>query len=356
VSPFSRREFLAVAAVGTLSGPEWRRYSDPATELEVIRLTDPAYVSGMAVPWLHQFTRRTNSLIYWSERAGTQQAFLISLKQGTSQQLTEVKALDGASLSLSPDERSFFFFDGQTLNVSQLTPIRPREIYRVPENSARTGFSVAGDGTVILAERSGAKSRLLTLTGLPPRPIVVKTLAEIDEEVSDVMARPLHMQVMYRAGGALWIVNRDGSGRRQLKTEPGQTGEALWIPSGRTFIYLHIPDDSKELITLREHAPDDGTDTLLAKTSQFISASPNGDASVFAGASRSLASAYVLILLRVARRELTLCEHHASDPRMVQPVFTPDSRSVLFVSDRHGKPAVYMVPVAKFVEETSEPQ
>jgi oligogalacturonide lyase len=118
-------------------------------------------------------------------------------------------------------------------------------------------------------------------------------------------------------------------------------------------IYLHIPENPKELVTLREHAPDDGSDKLLAKTSQFISVSPNADASVFTGASRSKASAYVLILLRVVRRELTLCEHHASDPAMVEPVFTPDSQSIVFVSDRHGKPALYQVHVARFVEETS---
>ena len=148
------------------------------------------------------------------------------------------------------------------------------------------------------------------------------------------------------------IVNNDWSGNRQLKTEPGNTGPALWIPSGRTLIYLHIPDDPKQLITLRENAPDEGTDTLLGKTSQFSSASPNADASVFTGASRSRASAYVLILLRVARREMTLCEHRASDPAIVRPVFSPDSKSVLFVSDRHGKPSLYQVRVGRFVDET----
>jgi oligogalacturonide lyase len=138
-----------------------------------------------------------------------------------------------------------------------------------------------------------------------------------------------------------------------LKTAPGKTGSALWVPSGRTLIYLHIPDGSKELITLREHNPDTGADTLLGKTTQYISASPNADASVFVAASGSVASPYILILLRSVRRELTLCEHHASDAAMVNPAFTPDSRNVLFVSDRHGKPAVYMMPVARFVEETA---
>ena len=72
----------------------------------------------------------------------------------------------------------------------------------------------------------------------------------------------------------------------------------------------------------------------------------------FAGASRSLASAYVVILLRVVRRELTLCEHRASNPGMVSPVFSPDSQNVFFVSDRHGKQVIYRVRVDKFVEAT----
>ena len=85
-----------------------------------------------------------------------------------------------------------------------------------------------------------------------------------------------------------------------------------------------------------------------------ICTKPNSDASVFAGASRSKASSYILILLRVTRRELALCEHHASDPSLVSVVFAPDSQSIFFVSDRHGKPAIYRVPVERFVEETGD--
>ena len=56
----------------------------------------------------------------------------------------------------------------------------------------------------------------------------------------------------------------------------------------------------------------------------------------------------------MTKRELTLCEHRASDPSLVTVVFTSDSQSIIFVSDRHGKPALYRVPVEKFVEETGD--
>jgi oligogalacturonide lyase len=356
-----------MAAAGRLSGPEWKRYADPATDLEVVRLTDPAFASGMAAPHLRQFVRRGESLLYWSERhagdsPGARQAFLLDLKQGESRQLTQAAALDPASLSVSPDERSFVFFDGRSLYESPLANVHPREIHVVPEASLRSGLTVASDGAVLFSERENGNSRIVSVFRQQSRRVV-----DADQEIEELMARPRHAQILYRTrgnggtrdnpGGPFWLVNSDGSGKRQLKTEPGQTGGALWIPSGRTLVYLHIPEDPKELITLREHAPDDGTDKLLAKTSQFISASPNADASVFTGASRSRATAYVLILVRVVRRELTLCEHRASDPAMVNPVFSPDSQSIVFVSDRHGKPALYQVHVGRFVEETSaDPQ
>src|ERR1700733_7745550 len=101
--PWSRRQFLAMAAVGRLAGPEWKRYADPATELEVLRLTDPAFASGMTAPHLRQFTRHGEALLYWSERysadsPGARQAFLLDLKQGDSRQLTEAADLDPSTL------------------------------------------------------------------------------------------------------------------------------------------------------------------------------------------------------------------------------------------------------------------
>jgi oligogalacturonide lyase len=341
-----------MAAAGRLAGPEFKRYADPATELEVVRLTDPAFSSGMTAPHLRQFTRRGETLVYWSERysaesPGARQAFLMDLKQGESRQLTQASALDPSSLALSADDRSFVFFDGRSLQESPLVNAHPREIHVVPENAVRKGLTIAADGSVVFSERENGKSRIVSVLRQQSR-----SIARIDQDVEELMARPRHAQILYLAAGQWWLINTDGSAKRPLKTEPGETGGALWIPSGRTLIYLHIPQDPKDLITLREHAPDEGTDTLVAKTSQFVSVSPNADASVFTGASRSRATAYVLILLRVARRELTLCEHRASDPAMVRPVFSPESQSVLFVSDRHGKAALYQVRVARFVEET----
>ena len=78
----------------------------------------------------------------------------------------------------------------------------------------------------------------------------------------------------------------------------------------------------------------------------------NGDSSVMVGASGSKASPYVLLLVRSVKRELTLCEHRASDPRQVTTLFSPNSQRIFFQSDRDGKMAIYTMPVDRLVEET----
>jgi oligogalacturonide lyase len=93
-----------------------------------------------------------------------------------------------------------------------------------------------------------------------------------------------------------------------------------------------------------------GAETLVTPTSQFAAFSPNGDGSVFVGASRSKAQPDVMLLLRSGHSEMTLCEHHASQPAQVCPVFSPDARRVYFQSDRQGKPAIYSVNVELLVE------
>jgi oligogalacturonide lyase len=120
-------------------------------------------------------------------------------------------------------------------------------------------------------------------------------------------------------------------------------------------MYLNIPEDRTQLNAIREYTPDTDNDKLVSKTSQFAHFGFNRDTSVFVGASRNAASPVVLILLRVTHRELTLCEHKASHPETVAPVFAPDSQRIYFQSDRDGKPAIYCVHAEKLVEKTESP-
>jgi oligogalacturonide lyase len=339
-----------MAVAGRIFGPEWRHYSDPATDFEVIRLTDPAFSSGFTAPWLRQFTRH-GELLYWSERTGSRQPFLMNLHSGESRQVAEAAALGPRSLCLASDGRGVVFLDGDTLRYGSLASTHTRDLYSLRSGASLSALTMSADGAMFVAEYLNGQTKIVAAGRGATR-----VIREFPFEVKVLMARPRRSQLLYRAEERLSLMSFDGGGARDLRIAPGHIGEAAWIPSGRTFVYLHVPDSARELITLREYAPEDNSDKLIARTSQFASVAPNLDASVFVGASRSKASAYVLLLVRAVRRELALCEHHASDPSMVSPVFSPDSQSVFFVSDRHGKPALYRVHVEKFVEETDDGQ
>jgi oligogalacturonide lyase len=362
----TRRAFLATVAASTVHAEqakgksfpsEWGRYPDPATEFEVYRLTDPAHASHLPAYYNRAFSHRSGFLLFWSDRTGSNQAFRMDLKSGECRQLTEAEELDGDSITLAPDERSFFYFDGPSLRQTNFGGLRDREVYRIAEGWKRgPGGSVTGDGVSATISEAREKTSRIRLIGLMKS--AVTTVTETPFSASHPIPRPRRAQILYRQGDeALWLVNLDGAQNRRLKTAPdGAIGPAFWSPNGRSILYLHIPADTTKLIAIREHTPDENLDKNISTTSQFAHFGANGDASVFVGASRNRNSPHILILLRLTRRELTLCEHRSSDPYRVTPTFSPDSQRVFFESDRDGKPALYRVQVERFVEKTeSEP-
>lgn len=332
-----------------------QHFLDRATELDFYRLTDPKVNSRLPPPHLHSISRRGRFLVYASDRSGSMQAYRLDWHTGDSRQLTSAGALDPA-LGLAGDDHSIYYFDGAVLKQSGVSNAREHEIARVEEGWERApGFSVSLDGaTAVWVERRADRSRLRLIEIARGS---AATVVEGPGAIVDPQLRPGHAQALYRLGSDVHLVNADGGKDQVLKLDAGgAAGQALWSPQGETLLYLSNPVDRKQLTALREFNPEDGSDRLVSKTSQFASFGINGDASVFVGASRNLASPYVLLLVRAVKRELTLCEHRSSDPAAVFPVFSPDSQNIFFTSDfsgvRGGKPAIYRVRVDRFVEET----
>jgi oligogalacturonide lyase len=339
---------------GTVFPPDSRRYADPATELDVFRLTDPSYTAVLPAPYNRTIARNSSWMIFSCDRTGSQQAFHLDLKTAQTRQLTDVEDLDPASLTLTPDNRTCCFFAGRSLHAVVVASLRERQLYTIPEGCDRLpGFSVGPDGTHAAFCESHPKGFRLRMVSL--RQGAARTVVEAPFPMTDPIARPMRAQILYRqADQALWLVNSDGQQNRKLRIAPGRIGPADWAPDGKTLLYLIYPEDRKELNAIREHTPDTNTDKLVAKTSQFVSFGFNSDTSVFVGASRNAGSPDLLLLLRITRRELTLCEHKTSRPELVAPRFSHDSQRVYFQSDRHGKLAIYDMHVEKLVEKTDD--
>ena len=354
----SRRWFLATlpaACLGQNGGKgrilpsAFKRYADPATENAVTRLTDPAH-SSILGSGTHSVSRH-GFLVCASDVSGRYEAYRIDLKSGQQKQLTDAADLDPHSLTLMQDDRGIVYMDGSSLMTVNLASLRAREVYKVPQGFEHgRGIGVADDGMfAAMVEKKESHYRLQLINMAKG---TAETLAEGEEEIGELIPRPKRASVLYRRGGGLWLANYDGKQNYRLRVAEGGIGPALWNPDGRTVYYLSYPEDAHKLHALRQFVPDSNDDLAVANTSQFVAIGRNADASVFVGASGSKASPYVLLLVRAVKRELTLCEHRASDPAMVAPVFAPNSQHVYFGSDRHGKPAIYSIAVENLVEET----
>jgi oligogalacturonide lyase len=352
VSSLASCAFSEERGKGVLSPSAEHQYPDPSTDFEVFRLTDPASSSWLPAYYGRFLSRHGGFMLYAGDRSGAPQAYRLDLSSGESRQLTDAARLDASSLGLLPDERSFCYFDGPGLHHTNLSNLRDRQVYQLPEDWERSpGSSLSDDGAFALLGESRAGASRLRLLGLQKG--AVRTVIEAPWILSHPQARPRRAQILYRqADQALWLVNSDGSQNRKLPLADGRIGPARWSPDGHTVLYLNFPDDPTQLHAIRECSPDQNTDKLVARTSQFAHFGCNANTSVFVGASQNRSAPYILLLLRITRREFTLCEHHSSDPATVAPTFSADSQQIFFQSDRDGKPAIYRVHVEKIVEKT----
>jgi oligogalacturonide lyase len=356
----TRRTFLATVAAtasgaesNTIYASEWSRYPDPATEFNILRLTDPARESFLTRPGNRTISRRGGFLLFTTDRGSGLALWRMDLKNGQSHEIAREEGIVSGSPALAADEKSCFYVAKGGVFAANASGGKSHRVYSIPDGfSAGEGFAVSEDGlNAFLVERqlSTGHDRLtvISLRGGP-----ATAAAESPEALFDPQPRPRRAGVMYRRGAEIWLVNYDGAQNRRLRTAAGGTGQALWSPDGRQILYLNFPEDRTQLHQIRELTPDTNEDRRVASTSQFVGFGVNGDGSVLAGASGSKASPYVLLLVRSVQRELTLCEHHSSDARLVCPVFAPDSRRLYFQSDRHGKLAIYSINVEKLVSET----
>jgi oligogalacturonide lyase len=330
---------------------EAKRYADEATENVVFRLTDPAHQSLLPALYNRAISKKSDFLIHSSDRSGMPQAFRMDLKTGQSHMLTEVQDLAASSLTLSPDDHEFAYLAGRSLYMSRTNGGHTREVYRAEEGfSFGSGFSLSEDGlySALVEEKSGAsRLRLITM-----RSGNASTLVESSDPITDPQPRPKRAGLLYRKGNDAWLVNYDAAQNRKLRLAAGNLGSVLWSGDGRSVVYLNQPEDRKQLNNVREFTPDTNEDQLASTTSQFVTFNHNADTTVFVGASGSKASPYLLLLVRSVKRELTLCQHRASDPRQVTAFFSPNSQRVIFQSDRDGKMAIYSIAVDRLVEET----
>lgn len=326
---------------------EFIRIVDPLTENIVVRLTDPRFQSHLPAPVNRFISSQERFLLFSSTKAGRLAPFLADLRSGRSRQLAAPENLVSQSLCLDERERSLYLIDGTTLKEIALSNLKERTV----------------------AQDVGA----FALWGHPPQIYVVRRDCLVRLSDGKTLAEGVNLpQIPVRPGGGGCLFGRGqvsdeqefwyvpfSTGRQEAPRmlAKGKIWNPFWNPNGKSLLFLRAVDVNGVSTTeiheaVPDATPDANTDQRVSRTSQFAAFAPNGDGSVFVGASRSKAQPAIDLLLRATPRELTLCEHRAASAQSASPVFSPDSRRVYFQSDREGNPAVYAVNVELLVEPT----
>lgn len=322
---------------------EFVRFTDRVTENLVVRLTQPSSQSLLPLRENRFVSSREGFLVFSSDRTGTFAPFRANLKTGVITQLSESSGLVPRSLSLDAKERELWLVDEGALKTVDLQRIKSRTV-----TEDVSDFHLSGRKNLLVIRRKDkleqwtAQGGRLIAEGASSRGIVspagngcVFCRQEIPDEKE------------------FWFASFSPEKPRLLAK--GKVSSAYWRPDGQALLFLRqVERGSYTASELQEIALDGSPEHLVAQTSQYAVFAPNGDGSVFVGASRSKAQPDVVLLLRSARREMILCEHRAKQPEAVSPAFSPNSQRVYFQSDHEGKSALYSVNVEKLVEQTED--
>lgn len=327
---------------------EFVRFSDPTTENVIVRLTSPAY-SHILPPASNRFLLLKPRVLYCSSDRldGVMMPFEIDLRTGSVRPVAKTSSLDPASLTLDRQGRAVYFLDGGRL--SEVTAGKSEAKRNNVLASDVTAFGVGDSRSELFLIRGGRLEQLRGNSG------VVLT----DDAAGPCLPRPGGAGCVFvRRPDAetteYWYAPMDAPNAKPKLLARGRVSAACWSADGEALWYLRdVPKNNVLLSEIYQARPEEPGERCISRTSQFASFALNEDASVFVGASASKAQPNVLLLLRSAQRELTLCEHRASHAADVRPVFSPDSRRVYFQSDREGKSAIYSVNVERLIEPTA---
>ncbi len=379
-------------------------YIDENTGTEVMRLTDPTRVSHHMYFYNRMTTKDGSKLLYCTKIKEDRQLYLMDLKSGEALQLTEGEGLDDYGGVISADDKFIFYQQKQGIFRLNLSTLEKELVYLVPEGYSGGGWGMSEDNGYLaivetkidsLPERQKGGNWdffAITCQAKPHCRIVYvdlktggyHTVVEEDCWFGHAQIRPgdpntilfCHEGPYDLIDARLWVVQSDGSNYRCLKEQPSDLiiTHEFWIPDGSKIAYVYRETTGDKIENIRLINPDTMEEEILMPCSPYAHFICDKKYNYMVGDAQG--SDVPIHLLNLAenendnemkndfiylvdvgmKTERKLCYHGTSwsavhgspQDSHPHPCFTEDNRHVIFVSDREGKPCIYMIDLNQF--------
>lgn len=391
-------------AKGTEVKLTYYHYTDDDTGAEIVRLTPPDVVCHRNYFYQKCFLRQGRKLIFAAEFDGNRNYYFLDIEGKIATQLTEGAGDNTFGGFLSPDERYLYYVKNErNLMRVSLSTLKEHIVYRVPDQWVGYGTWVANSDCSKLVgieihrddwrpisdwnifrefylERP--QCRLIRVDLQTGR---AATLLQENQWLGHPIYRPFddntiafcHEGPLDMVDARMWFMNEDGGHIRKAKQPQEQESytHEFWVPNGSALLYVTYVKNSPVRYLSRVDPVTGEDEKLLAMPPcSHVMSNLDGTLVVGDGSGKPIDIADnkgygdendpFLYLFDIKKRQTHKIAKHSSSWRVLDgdrqvthphPSFTPDEKSVLFSSDVHGKPALYLASIPESVLRTIHP-
>jgi oligogalacturonide lyase len=362
----------------------------------VRRLTSPNDRSQHQYFYCNMWTQDSGCVLVTSNRGdGVFRLYLVDVESGAGLCLTDGDRPVRQMAELAHDDAHLLYPGGRELRRLSLPDLQDEVLYTQPEPWTGGGmyYSPTRDHARVVMVEMHRDDRIEAKTGwdaFAPQFHARPRCRLVELDCGTGAATVLHEDVCwlghpnYRPDGRtvmfchegpwhlvdsrIWFIDPDGGNLREGRQRdpahpPGEeTGERwgheFWLADSSRAAYVFFPREYGERATLRLLDPDTLEEEVLMPVSHYSHFIFNREATLVVGDGNAPQSDALYVVDVATRTEHVLCRHGSSmrpyiDARTGEvntqaahphPCFSPDSRRVVFTSDRDGEPAVYVVP------------
>ncbi len=360
---------------GSVYPAEARTLIDPATGARIRQVTDQASIHHHPFFFVPAYDDAMARLVFISHRSGRPEIFAEERASGKLLQLSEREGIAEYSIYPSHDGRYVYFTAGtgafrvhtetqleeQLVDLSDLGEARLREAGMVADAMGTTALSFDDRYWALRFSRSGCANLAVIDADSGACDIILQR-----DTIAHLMFCPDDNNLLYYAGplkDRVWIIKRDGGDNRRLyQRQPGEwITHEVWIPGTRELAFVDWPKG------IRCINVDSGVERRVTSFNAWHAICNSQGSIMIADTNFPDIGLQLFNPLDGIGRPHTLCQPQASNagahwggpfpyedgPIKVNapqhthphPSFSPDSRRVVFTSDRSGIAQIYEVEI-----------